>query len=105
MKKCPFCAEEIQEEAVKCRYCGEFLDKAKKGKAGWLYTTATLVIFFMMVGPFVLPLVWVNPNYSQKKKLIVSLIIIVVSWLIYLVLQACFASIRQYYSIIFSGKI
>ena len=36
-KSCPFCAETIRYEAIKCRFCGEFLDgnhrKAEAGKS------------------------------------------------------------------------
>lgn len=28
-KRCPFCAEQIQFDAKKCRFCGEFLDTSR----------------------------------------------------------------------------
>ena len=87
MKTCPYCAEEIQDAAVKCRYCGEFLDEAgrPKAKGKWYYSTPTIVMGLMVAGPFALPLVWKNPKYTVVAKAVISIVVIGVTfWLCYL---------------------
>ena len=34
MKPCPFCFEEIQDQAIKCKHCGEMLDGSKRSESG-----------------------------------------------------------------------
>jgi len=97
-KKIKVGTEEIQDEAIKCKYCNEFLmESPKASKTPWYAKTATLVISFLTVGPFALPLVWFNPVYSRRKKFIVTVIVLAVTYALVAVLLRSVKTILDFY--------
>ncbi|MFC2072650.1 DUF4234 domain-containing protein [Chloroflexota bacterium] len=51
-KKCPFCAETIVIETVKCRYCGEWVDGHAASRALAKYSDAQPVWHFVLLSIF-----------------------------------------------------
>ena len=111
MKKCQFCAEPIQDEAVKCRWCNEFLNKntppAAKAEQARKHIPVAVIIFAMVsigpFAPFLLPLVWKNTNLGKNAKIAVTIGTVVFTLVIIKALLWASAAIGQYYKIVFSN--
>jgi len=70
-----------------------------EGKPKWYFKSWPLVISFLCVGPFMLPLVWINPQLNKKTKIIITAVILVLTYLLAAVFLKSLKTISAYYQL------
>jgi predicted nucleic acid-binding Zn ribbon protein len=71
MKKCKYCKEDIKNDAVKCKHCGEFLDKNTNQPTKQKNILFTKTFLYICIATVIITLFWgglcSSPDYTENR--------------------------------------
>jgi len=73
-------------------------------KEKWYFKTSVLVIALLSMGPFALPLLWFNPRYRVVTKILWTVFVLILTYLLSKVLDSSIKAILEYYRLAFNGS-
>ncbi len=76
------------------------MSQDNQGKPKWYFKNWSLLISFLCLGPFMLPLVWSNPHLSKQAKITITVIIAILTYFLIASLAASLKSISSYYQLL-----
>ena len=67
----------------------------------WYFKTSVFVVALLCVGPLALPLLWFNPRFNARTKILISLAVLVLSYFLWVATKASIKSLGDYYKQLF----
>jgi hypothetical protein len=66
----------------------------------WYFLKSFIIISVCVVGPLALPLIWWHPQMTQAWKIVLTIGILILSWILFQATMKSIHTIKEYYKLL-----